>query len=392
MFSFNRMFQSAGLRLRSPRRAASPPLMETLDPRTLFAVGFAAPTSINVGGVMPTQAFTQCVNNDTTVDVVTVNRMSNNLSVLLGNGNGTFQAPTTVPAGGVEPVALVVADFSGDGKADIVTANRGSNNISFLRGNGNGTFQAAVNKSVGVAPMSIAMADFDGDGDRDIVTANSMSNNVSVLINNGNGFNNAMTFSAGGVEPSSVFGWFDYNSDGKPDIVVANRQSNSVTMLPGNGNGTFGMPRKFAVGVAPVHLWQIDFNHDGKQDLVVANSMSNNISFLRGTGNANANMAFAAAVNFNAGVVEPSCVMYSDVNHDGKVDLLVTGRQSNNMAVLFNNGSGGVTGAPMMINLGVGPAAAPVYIAGASLNADGQWDFVVVDSASNSISVLMGLV
>jgi hypothetical protein len=362
--------------------------MEALDARRLFAVGFAPPAAAtNVGGVAPSYAFTCDLNNDGKIDVVTANRMSNNLSVMLGNGNGTFGAPSIVSSGGVEPVSMVIADFNADGKQDVIVACRVSNIVSYLKGNGNGTFQAPRSSSVGVAPVSIAMADFDGDGDRDICTANSMSNNVSVLMNNGNSFGLASTFSCGGVEPRSIFGWFDYTGDGKRDIVVANRQTNSVTMLPGNGNGTFNAARTFTVGVAPVHLWQIDFDVDGKQDLVVANSMSNTISWLRGTGNG---LAFNPAVSFATGVSQPSWVTYSDVNHDGKPDLLVTGRMSNNMKVLFNNGAGNVSGS-MNVSLGAGPAVGPVCIAGGNFNGDSQWDFVVVNSDSNTISVLLGL-
>ena len=73
------------------------------------------------------------------------------MSVLLGNGNGTFQAAVNYAAG-TYPYSVAVGDFNGDGKADLAVANYGSDNVSVLLGNGNGTFQAAVNYAAGSRP------------------------------------------------------------------------------------------------------------------------------------------------------------------------------------------------------------------------------------------------
>jgi len=103
------------------------------------------------------------------------------------------------PAGD-DPSSVAVGDFNGDGKPDLAVANGFSNNVSVLEGNGNGTFQTAVNYAVGSEPNSVAIEDFNGDGIPDLVVANTASNNVSVLIGNGN-----ETFQDGGdypVEPS----------------------------------------------------------------------------------------------------------------------------------------------------------------------------------------------
>ena len=90
---------------------------------------------------------------------------TNTVSVLLGNGDGTFQAHVEYPTGRW-PESVVVGDFRGDGKLDLVVSNSGDNNLSVLLGNGDGTFQPAVNYSVG--PGSVAVGDFNRDGKLDL--------------------------------------------------------------------------------------------------------------------------------------------------------------------------------------------------------------------------------
>ncbi len=93
---------------------------------------------------------------------------------------------------------MAVGDFNGDGKADLAVANYSSNNVSVLLGNGNGTFQAAVNYAAGTSPCSVAVGDFNGDGKADLAVANYSSNSVSVLLGNGNGtFQAAVNYGAG---------------------------------------------------------------------------------------------------------------------------------------------------------------------------------------------------
>ena len=73
---------------------------------------------------------------------------SDNVSVLLGNGDGTFQTQKTY-AVGYGPYSVAVGDFNGDGKADLAVANYGSDNVSVLLGNGDGTFQTQKTYAVG---------------------------------------------------------------------------------------------------------------------------------------------------------------------------------------------------------------------------------------------------
>ena len=111
-------------------------------------------------------------------------------------GAGTYTLTTTLtPASapfqplpvGVSPGAIVAGDFTGDGHTDLAVANYGSNDVSVFLGNGDGTFQAPVTYAVGTEPSALVAGDFTGDGRTDLAVANYGSNDVSVLLGNGDG-------------------------------------------------------------------------------------------------------------------------------------------------------------------------------------------------------------
>jgi hypothetical protein len=93
------------------------------------------------------------------------------VSVLLGNGNGTFQSRQTF-ATGQKPASVTVADVNGDGRLDLAVANASGRTVSVLLGNGNGTFQAARSFATGMGPYSVSVGDLNGDGRIDLATAN----------------------------------------------------------------------------------------------------------------------------------------------------------------------------------------------------------------------------
>jgi hypothetical protein len=149
-----------------------------------------------------------------------------------------------------------VNDLNGDGVADIVTANAGDDTVSVLLGNGGGTFQAHQDYAVGKKPVAVALGDFNNDQRPDIVTANQSGNSISVLINQGLGAfrprmdipipvllmpsddkKDAMVSSPSGVAVA------DFNGDGNLDLVTANSGQASVSVLLGNGDGSFGVPQ-----------------------------------------------------------------------------------------------------------------------------------------------------
>jgi hypothetical protein len=322
------------------------------------------------------------VNGDGIPDLITANAGSNSVSVLLGDGNGSFQAAHNC-ATGVAPQDVAVADVNGDGIPDLVVANRLSNSVSVLLGNGNGTFQKAKNFAIGPTPVCVVVADVNNDGHPDLITANVLGDTLSVLLGNGNGtFAAAQNFrAANGLGPFGPYAVAvaDVNGDGHLDLIVADNAKNVVSVLLGNGDGTFEVPQDFATGQLPRAVVVADVNGDGKLDLVVANGGSNSVSVLLGNGDG----TFAAARNFAVGKV-PYAVAVTDVSGDGRPDLITANCGSNNVTVLLGRGNGSFSTAQ---NYSAGPT--PDAVAVADLDGDGHLDLVVSNRKANTVSVLL---
>src|SRR5579871_3950171 len=143
----------------APRRgrASYRPLLEALEDRTV--PGFLSPASFGVDSG-PFAVAVADVNGDGKPDLISANHNSNTVSVLLGNGNGTFQ-PALNFTTDARPLAIAVADVNRDGKPDLITANFIGNTVSVLLGNGDGAFQPAQNFSTGQDPRSVAVTDLN---------------------------------------------------------------------------------------------------------------------------------------------------------------------------------------------------------------------------------------
>jgi hypothetical protein len=284
----------------------------------------------------------------------------------------------------------VVGDFNGDGKLDLAVVNSGSNDVGVLLGNGDGTFQPAVNYDVGSVPDALAVGDFNGDGKLDLVVVNSGSNNASVLLGNGDAtFQTALDFDIGGTPISVAVG--DFNGDGKLDLaVVTNPASpNQISILLGYGDGTFQAPVTYAAGSVPVSVAVGDFNGDGKLDLAVANISPGNtgpsmVSVLLGNGDG----TFQPAVEYGAGSdTDSSSVALGDFNGDGKLDLAVAySGSTNRVSILLGNGDGTFQSAVDYAGASLPGTSPPVL---GDFNGDGRLDMAVIDAASSTVFVLL---
>jgi hypothetical protein len=227
-------------------------------------------------------------NGDGKLDVAVAHFYSNNVTVLLGNGDGTFQPARVVQtfAPDMYLIPVAVGDVNGDGKLDLITASVGNVMVAVMLGNGDGTFQPARMYPFVGDPESIVVRDFNGDGKPDLALSNDDAPDarVAVLLGNGDGTYQAVRyFSVGGYESESLAAG-DFNGDGKLDLAVANAGSNNVSVLLGNGDGTFQPARTFAVGNRLEFVTVGDFNGDGKLDLAVASYNSNTVGVLMGVG------------------------------------------------------------------------------------------------------------
>jgi hypothetical protein len=366
--------RGGGLEARKRHRARRLTL-EPLESRTVLS--FFAPVNYGTGG--PAWFVVAAdLKGDHVQDLVTGNS-NGTVSVLLGNGDGTFQAPHNYVTGQAAVESVVVGDFNGDGKLDLVTSNAGPNtgdpgSLSLFLGNGDGTFQAAQNFDV--FGGRLAVGDFNGDGKLDLVTSTG-----KILLGNGDG-----TFQAPhliGATGAPAVGDFDH--DGKLDIAVAPFTLNGqVSVLLGNGDGTFQAPRNYGVGSYPNSVAVGDLNGDGVPDLVVANGApfggSPSVSVLLGNGDG----TFQAARNYDAGQ-DPDSVALGDFNGDGKLDVVVINAGYGTVSVLPGNGDGSLQ-APRSYDVGIQVSSGLVSssVAVADFNGDGALDLAVANAGGGT--------
>ena len=304
----------------------------------------------------------------------------NKIVRILGNRDRTFSQHHTFDVS-LNPTATAVGDFNRDGKMDIAAANKDDDSVSILFGLGDGTYWSDVTFDVGHDPGAIAAGDLDGDGDIDLVTVNQTDNTVSILLNNGSGsFQNQITRLVGPNPGGVALG--DLNGDGKLDIVVANRNSGTISVLLSVPTGLFGDQVNYAVGATPVAVAVGDLDNDGAADVVVANQGSNNLSVLL---NKEGNGTLTAVLVKPDVGSSPSSVAIADLDGDGNRDVVVANSASNNVSVLLGLGTG-LFDPQTAYAAGSGPSSIDV----ADLDQDGSPDIVTTNRGDDTVSIFYG--
>jgi hypothetical protein len=312
---------------------------------------------------------------DLKLDQAVANFDSDSISILKGNGDGTFIAAGTYSVED-RPRSVCAADFNGDGWLDLAVANYGSNNVTILRNNGSGSFARSSNLPAGTGPETVCAADFDADGNPDLAASNWTSNNVSILRNRGDGTWDAAVNYAVGSNPYACQAG-DFNGDSKSDVAVGNFSSHTISILMNNGTGAFLPAEDYAVGTEPMSICSADFNGDAQLDLAVTNSASDSISILENDGDG----VFAAPVDYPAGD-GPWSICAADFDGNGSPDAAIANALSNSVTVFLNNGDGTLADAVHY--------AAGVYsrfVCAADYDGDGKPDLAVANADINSISV-----
>ena len=191
------------------------------------------------------------------------------ISVLLGNGDGTFQSARVYAAESF-PNSITVGDFNGDGKQDLAVACKEADLVAVYLGHGDGSFDEARNIPTAVQPVATAIGDLNGDGKGDLVVASDGGAKVTVLLSKGDGtFQAATTYDS--PNPNSI-ALSDLNGDGKLDLVVLTPNPSNAWVFEGNGDGTFQAALSFPAGPSPLALAVNDLDAVGPLDLAVVNN------------------------------------------------------------------------------------------------------------------------
>jgi Bacterial Ig-like domain (group 3)/FG-GAP-like repeat len=338
------------------------------------------------GDLYPESVAIADVNGDGKADLISSNDDTSDVTILLGNGDGTVNVPTTGYATGGYPQApAVIADFNGDGFTDIMVADR-EYSVVYLKGYGDGTFRAALNyyspipASTWGDGFTVASGDFNGDGYPDFALGNccNYSLGVTVFLSRPDGSLQPGVDYVNPLVSNSDLRYVavaDVNKDGKLDIVVEDANNRDVQIFTGAGDGTFTVGSTFASdtqGGYPGGVVMGDYNGDGFQDIAIANSNDGGedvaILLNDGTGNLLAPVTYSLSSSFNT--IQMAA---ADLNGDGKLDLIVPLTYAQTVAILLGNGDGTFQAeADVAI-----PVAYPFGATVADFNGDGKADLAV---------------
>lgn len=332
-------------------------------------------------GKNPTTITPLDINQDGVTDLLTTNVSSNTLSILIGNGDGTFHDQMQLHVC-QEPRSLTTAAFNGDAYPDIVLACAGGDQIAVLFGRPDGKFTEGPQYPVHRTPVSIASDDLNGDGMTDLVVA-LRNDKIKVFLGQGNGeFRHGPQYEYGDT-PTSV-ALSDLNRDGKTDLVVTNGgpMSNAVSIWIGNGDGTFQSPTDYRSGRRPLGVSFADFNNDRIRDLLVINGERD--SFSTFLGNGNATFQGGRDSGANAG---PNYGLARDFNGDNRVDVAIVNLQSSDLSILFGRGDGTFEYPPRNYRTKAGPFALALYhVTSSGMEEPG---LVTADNGDGSVSIFL---
>ena len=319
-------------------------------------------------------------NGDGKLDFVVVNSSGCNTTpcwnagatAFLGDGAGAFTHAATLDLGGPNNTpfdSLVAADFNGDGIVDLAVGSSGAKSITILLGNGDGTFKNPGIEIAGIAGQLVA-GDLNGDGITDLAVLDTTTGVVSILPGKGDGgftFSTAAPPVAGASPQMMVSG--DFNGDGIADLVV-DGSDNTITVLLGNGDGTFtAAPAIDVTTGSGSTIVAADFNQDGKLDLAVENSPAGTLTILQGQGDGTFKQGTVISVVSGGSTAITAPMVDGDFNGDGKTDLIVSGGK-----MLLGKGDGSFTSQ----NISIWPDPGSVtVVAGGDFNADGATDAVI---------------
>lgn len=326
-------------------------------------------------------------------DLASANGTSDDVSVLLGNGNGTFRSAVSFGVGKI-PLALVASDLDHDGILDLVLALSGSDQVVVLKGDGRGFFKPLASQGSGKGTTFLAVRDVNGDGWEDVIAVNSgrfgyyPPFNLAVLLNDGKGGLQAPVIyeneGRDGMFPTGVL-VEDMTGDGKPDLTVTWSQpswrspNGLVSMLKNSGDGTFVPYKELKPGFTLSAIQGADLNHDGLMDLAVTSLFSDSVRILLQEAGGTFNELDPIKVSF-----APVGIIFRDFDGDRELDMVVVNRDSNSLSMFLGIGKGRFVSAG---HFGVG--ATPSAVAVEDFDQDHIPDLATANTNADGLSVLL---
>ncbi|OON68000.1 hypothetical protein B0919_15145 [Hymenobacter sp. CRA2] len=341
------------------------------------------------------------VDADGDLDMLVGHNEMNRVEILRNDGHGAFTPSDTVRVSSLQDfsnalsnnhTALTVADIDHDGDLDLLASFSVNSSVAIRRNDGRGHFTGRDSLIVADFPMNITTGDVDADGDLDLVTANGAiirgGSNSSTYLNDGLGH-----FSPHRTAPLAVSSnprsmseaqLADIDNDGDLDLILIDTTRPAVWTFRNDGQANFSNPASLPTGYSPYHVALGDIDADGDVDMVVTNGHFNTtdpgtISIRVNDGQGNYSVATDLPV---AGY--PYSSSLSDIDADGDLDLLVVDSANNAVEVHFNDGRGTFTPAPLRFAIGRGS----IDMATGDLDGDGDVDFVTADRGANSVGIV----
>ena len=351
------------------------------------------PTPSNPVGRAPQAIATGDFNGDGHADVVTANGTSDDVSVLLGNGNGTFRSAVSFGVGKI-PMALVAEDMDKDGILDLVLALSGSDQVVVLKGDGKGQFQALSQQMAGKGATFLAVDDLNGDGWCDVIAINSgrfgsyPPFSLSLLMNDGKGhLEESLVYEdkrGKDLFPTSALVG-EFTGDDQIDLAVTWSQpswstaNGLISILKNTGGGAFELFKDVKPGFTLSAIAGADIDHNGLVDLAVTSLYTDTVRVLLQQKPGEFQLMDPMKVGF-----APVGVEVQDMNQDEEFDLVVVNRDSNSLSLFVGDGTGSFT---TVGHFGVGatPAAAVVH----DFDKDSLPDLATASTNVDGVSVLL---